>query len=371
MKDEVRRLKAAKVDVILIRVGVEGRWNIEVTSGSDAPAFTPNLRVMPFPQFRQHVADFLLWLDPGLVHIHSFVGLDWSATVDFMMLIRESGAPYHFTLHDYSVVCHRNNLVLTNDRYCGLAAIERCRLCVATDPNYPEAVDPAVLRATYAGFLEGADRVQAPSRDIADRLHGAGARYAIDVEPHAEERLDIPTMRPGADASVITVVTIGAIGAHKGSRIILSLARDARTRNLPIRYHIVGHSDVSNSMVEAGVDETGRFLKTKDAVQAVASLSPQLIFLPSIWPETWSYTLSMSLAIGVLPVVFDIGAPAARLRDKGFGVILPYELVDDIPALNDRLIELGFRENVDARDRDIDMSRDPEPLPRMLNWRDS
>ena len=363
VKEELRRCEDAKVDVILIRVGVEGRWNIEITSGVGAPAFTPNLRVMPFPQFRQHLADFLLWLDAGLIHIHSFVGLNWTSTVELMTLIRDSGTPYHFTLHDYSVVCHRNNLVLANNRYCGLADIERCRLCVATDWNYPEAIDPAVLRATYARFLEGADRVQAPSCDLADRLRGAGARYAIDVEPHAEERLDAPTMRSIVEASVVTVVTIGAIGAHKGSRIILGLARDAKTRNLPIRYHIIGHSDISDAMAEAGVNETGRFLKTEDAMRAVTSLHPQLIFLPSIWPETWSYTLSMSLAFGVMPVVFDIGAPAARIRDEGFGVILPYELVDDIPTLNNRLVELGLRTSADPRD--VDMFRDPKlPIRR-------
>ncbi len=367
VKDELRRFKLAKVDVILIRVGVEGRWNIEITSEVGAPAFTPNLRVMPFPQFRQHLADFLLWLDPGLIHIHSFVGLEWGATVEFMSLIRESGAPYHFTLHDYSVVCHRNNLVLTNNRFCGLADIERCRLCVATDRDYPEAIDPAVLRATYARFLDGAERVQAPSHDIADRLRSAGAKYAIDVEPHAEERFEIPTIRPSTDASVVTVVTIGAIGAHKGSRIILSLARDAKTRKLPISYHIIGHSDMTGDMINAGVDETGRFLTTKDAMQAVASLSPQLILLPSIWPETWSYTLSMSLAIGVTPVVFDIGAPAARVRAEGFGVILPYELIDDIAALNDRLVELGSRNNADARA--VDVPSDLQSSPRLASWR--
>ena len=365
VKEELRRFEAEKSDVILIRVGVEDRWNIEITSGTGARAFTPNLRVMPFMPFRQHLADFLSWLDPALIHVHSFVGLDWAATVEFMTLIRESGTPYHFTLHDYSVVCHRNNLVLTSNRYCGLAEIERCRLCVTTDPNYPEAVDPAVLRATYARFLEGASRVQAPSRDIAERLHEAGARYAIDVEPHAEERLDVPAVRHDADASVVTVVTIGAIGAHKGSRIILSLARDAKMRDLPIRYHIVGHSDISGDMVEAGVGETGRFLTTKDALEAVASLRPHLIFLPSIWPETWSYTLSMSLAIGVTPVVFDIGAPAARIRDGGFGVILPYTLIDDILALNDRLVELGSRRNADARD--VDVSRASKLSPCLPN----
>ena len=348
VKNEVRRFKTAGVDVILIRVGVEDRWNIEITSGTGAHAFTPNLRAMPFPQFRPHLTDFLLWLDPGLIHVHSFVGLDWGATVEFMKLIRENGAPYRFTLHDYSVVCHRNNLVLTNNRYCGLAGLERCRLCVATDQSYPEAVDPAVLRASYAHFLEGADRVLAPSRDIADRLRSFGVNYVIDVEPHAEEQLEVPIIQPRADTSVITVVTIGAVGAHKGSRILLSLARDAKTRDLPIRYCIIGYSDIPDDMVRAGVSETGRFSKTEDAVQTIASLSPQLIFLPSIWPETWSYTLSIGLALGITPVVFDIGAPAARIRDVGYGEILPYNLVDDILALNDRLVELGSKKDVDV-----------------------
>ena len=364
VREETRRFEAAGIDVILVRVGLNSPWNIEITSGSSAPPFTPNLRLMAFHQFRDHLADFLAWLAPTAIHVHSFAGFEWNATVALMELIRDSGAPYYFTLHDYSVVCHRNNLVLASNRYCGLAEVERCRACVATDPAYPQAIDPTVLRATYAGFLEGAARVLAPSRDIADRLHGAGARYAIAVVPPADEPLAAPAMRAAAASSLVTVVTLGAIGAHKGSRVILSLARDAKARELPIRYGIIGYSDIPDDMLGAGVEESGRFLKSEDAMLTVAALSPQLIFLPAIWPETWSYTLSMSMATGVTPVVFDIGAPAARLREAGVGVILPYALIDDIPALNERLIELARGPDAASRD-DGGTTRDLQsrPLP--------
>ncbi len=361
VKNETRRLEVAGVDVVLIRVGVKAPWNIEIASGASAPPFMPNLRPVSFYHFREHLADFLSWLRPQAIDVHSFVGFEWDATVQLMALIASSGAPYHYMLHDYSVVCQRHNLVRADNRYCGLAEVERCRACMAMDRSYPHVIDPAVLRATYARFLEGAARVRAPSRDIAERLHHVGARYAIDVVPHADEALSVPALVARADDAVITIATLGAIGAHKGSRIILSLARDAKARDLPVRYRIVGYSDIPDDLATVGVKESGRFLKSEDAMQSLASIGPQLVFLPSIWPETWSYTLSMTMAMGLTPVVFDIGAPAARLREAGVGVVLPYALIDDIGALNDRLIALGGGHGV-PRDHDGRGSVSTQPL---------
>ena len=41
---------------------------------------------------------------------------------------------------------------------------------------------------------------------------------------------------------------------------------------------------------------------------------PDLAFLPSIWPETWCFTLSEAWAAGLYAVVFDLGAQAERMR---------------------------------------------------------
>ena len=56
-----------------------------------------------------------------------------------------------------------------------------------------------------------------------------------------------------------------------------------------------------------------------------------------MWPETYSYALSIALRNRIFPVCFDIGAPARRIRHAGFGRVLPYELVFDPRKLNDRL----------------------------------
>ena len=279
------------------------------------------------------------------IHLHSLVDFDWRATTKAFDLVRASGLPYYYTLHDYSVLCHRNSLVLTDGRYCGLPDVEACRRCVAGDRSYPEALDPAVRRDSYGAFLEGATAVFAPSRDIADRLHRAGARYVVAIRPHEEAEIvtpRIPAKRfPARKHDPLDIVVVGAIGAHKGSAVLLALARDAKARDLPLRFHVVGYTNVKAELKDLGVTETGAYADNDEAAARVEAIAPAVMLVPSIWPETFCYTLSLAFRFGVMPVVFDLGAQAARVREAGFGVVMPLALVDDPAALNDRLLDLS------------------------------
>ncbi|HEX8076235.1 MAG TPA: hypothetical protein VF511_00360, partial [Chthoniobacterales bacterium] len=264
-----------------------------------------------------------------------------------MDLIRDLGIPYRFTLHDYSIGCHRNDLIRSDTRrYCGLAPVETCRICIARDPGYPEAIDPALRRETYAEFLRGAELVLAPSQDIASRLKEHGADYDITVQAHDDERFAPVVQAHAPKSRLVNFVTFGAVGFHKGSHVILALARDAARRNLPIRYHIVGYTDVDSEMAREGVTVTGAYDHDGEAMEKARALAADRIFLPSIWPETYSYTLSMAFAMQCRPVVFDIGAQAERIRRVGFGDILPYDLMFDTKALNESLIELVMTERL-------------------------
>ena len=40
-----------------------------------------------------------------------------------------------------------------------------------------------------------------------------------------------------------------------------------------------------------------------------------LVFIPSIWPETFSYTTEEAINMGVAVACFNIGAPAERNKD--------------------------------------------------------
>ncbi len=335
------RLRDEGVAVVHLRVGVKDRWSVELVSEAPDAPFLPNLPPTSIHQMRDLLGEFLGRLSPMAIHLHSLVGFDWNAATSLLSLVRATGLPYFFTLHDYSIVCHRNDLVLTDGRYCGLPAVDACRLCVEGDRSYPEALDPLVRRESYDAFLQGARAVFAPSRDIADRLASAGASYAVTVRPHEEEPFDVaPIISPAT--GVVTVVVVGAIGAHKGSRVLLNLARDAKGRGLPIRFHLVGYSDVTEALKGVEVEETGRYRDDDEAAEQVAAIGPTCILLPSIWPETFCYTLSLAFRLGVPPVVFDLGAQAERVKRAGFGFVLPAALVDDPSVLNDRLLSLPY-----------------------------
>jgi hypothetical protein len=65
--------------------------------------------------------------------------------------------------------------------------------------------------------------------------------------------------------------------------------------------------------------------------------------LPAIWPETWSFVLIDVLKQGLTVIVFDIGAPAARLRRLGRGRVLPFALAADTDKLMATRLELRDR----------------------------
>ena len=135
---------------------------------------------------------------------------------------------------------------------------------------------------------------------------------------------------------------LGAIGPHKGSSVVHALARDARRRRLALAFTIVGYSDIPERMEALGVTETGRYAGSEEALALLARHDIDLILIPSIWPETYCYTLSIGLVSGLPVAVFDLGAPADRLRAAGTGHRLDPALANDPGQMNDRLLALDL-----------------------------
>ena len=168
-----------------------------------------------------------------------------------------------------------------------------------------------IFRRQQTGGQKAATAVFAPSEDIRNRLEVTGALYDVVLRSHEEAPLnDAPVPRPPRKPKLIDIFAIGAIGAHKGSRVLLNLAREAKARSLPIRHHIVAYSDLTSEMTGAGVTETGHYDSETEAIDRLTKIRPSCVFLPSIWPDTFCFTLSIAFALGIPPVVFDLGAQA-------------------------------------------------------------
>ena len=71
--------------------------------------------------------------------------------------------------------------------------------------------------------------------------------------------------------------------------------------------------------VTGGYDEA-------EAVELIRAQHAERGFLPALWPETWSYTLSQIWQAGLEVVAFDLGAPAERIRATRRGSVLPFGL---------------------------------------------
>ncbi|MCJ2022343.1 glycosyltransferase, partial [Methylobacterium sp. E-065] len=365
LDDLIAQARAEGTPVVLLQIDRTRNLAVHVAYRGAAFLYLPNLDSLYLPRDADELAGFVARLAPRLIHVHSLAGLRWAAARAIMDVVAGSGRPYAWTLHDYSPVCHRNHLVQPDGRYCGLAAVAECRGCLARDADGFEEPDPGERRATFGRFLSGAARVFAPSSDTAGRIGRVYRDLAITVRPHAEPERAVRTTARHRPGRVRRVAVLGGISMPEGGLVLQALAADARERDQPLLFTIAGYCDpaLEGGLERAGVTQTGRYAtddptldrEARAALQIaetgrhweddetfdlVTQVSADLILLPAIWPETYSYALTLALRTGLPVAAFDLGAPADRLRADPDGHLLPYALADDPSTCNDRLLAI-------------------------------
>ena len=94
-----------------------------------------------------------------------------------------------------------------------------------------------------------------------------------------------------------------------------------------------------DKLIQNGVYVTGKYSE-KDSKSTLESLNPSIVWLPSIWPETYSYTLSIVFESGLPLMAFDIGAIASRVRANQYeALLMPITMVEDVGLVCKSLID--------------------------------
>ncbi len=240
-----------------------------------------------------------------------------------MAVVAGAGAPYAWTLHDYSPVCHRNHLVQPDGRYCGLAPVSECRSCLAVD------ADGSRSRIRASGGRRSGRSWRAPRgcsrRPPTRRPDPRGVPdLSVTVRPHVEPERSVRSTALQRLGSVRRVAVLGGISMPEGGLVLQALATDARKRDLPLRFAIVGYSDpvLTGALERAGVHrdgklfiddptldqparaalqiaETGRHWDDDETLDLVDRISADLVLLTAISPETYSYALTPALRTGL------------------------------------------------------------------------
>lgn len=264
---------------------------------------------------------FLLELGIGHVHFHHAMGLHprvWRLPNDL-----ECG--YDLTVHDYYIV--NGNPTLTNDQaqFVSEEAADFDALCAGHYPLPPE-VTAHQWRENQKLLVEGTDRMIFPSQDCFLRFQNffdmknpviAWHPDYLSSQPYPQPHWTFPSDRP------LRVLVLGALSREKGADHLEAVATALRDDN--IEFHLLGYAyrGLSENVVTHGPYDNKRVYELVD------ELAPDVVWFPALWPESYSYTLSIALHCGLPVVVPNIGAFVERVQDRPFSVICEWDRSKD------------------------------------------
>jgi len=286
------------------------------------------------PDEMEALTSLLRALGVERIHIHHVHALP-RAVLELPRLV---GIPYDCTLHDYYAICPQYHLVTEDGRYCGEPDAAGCAACLAKRPGQ-WGMDIATWRGVFRDLLHGAERVIAPSRDVARRIGRYFPELRVTVLAHPET--PAPAVSP-----FVRVVTLGNLSPEKGLHVVAACAKDAQVRSLPLSFRVLGPTtEALPQWPEAALSVHGEYSEAH-LPRLFAAESPDVFWFPAQVPETYSYTLSLAMTTGLPIVASDLGALPERLANYPQAVIVPWNASPE--TWNEILSKIGKRERVEA-----------------------
>ena len=245
----------------------------------------------------------------------------------------ELDCEYDVTVHDYFSICPRVNLLTENDAFCGEPAEKGCSECLGKmgvhDSSFLQLNDLGGTIKEWRGYffekLAGARKVITPSKDTKSRMEKYLPLKNIEALYHPET-VEIIKFETNPKSESINIGFIGAIGPHKGLQVIKNLASEIASSNSDAKITIIGYTSDDGYFDRYDfVKITGPY-KKKDLKDVMLGAEIDVIFLASIWPETFSYTYSEVVRFGYPIVSFNYGAVVERSVDNSSVLLVDFAI---------------------------------------------
>ncbi|MEM7212042.1 MAG: glycosyltransferase [Pseudomonadota bacterium] len=319
VSEEIERFTQEGASVFVMSRGSTGFDTVRLRHVRAGPL--PTLEAMPLGHGRLWA--ILATLNLSEVRIHHLIDFPVTAPALFREHFQAMGVRYSFTMHDYFAVCPRINMADLGGMYCGEPDAAGCRACLLRRGSAAGRPDVLEWRARYRALFNGAFEVNVPDPDVADRLHGHFPELRnVQIRPHEApvlaHRLEVARREPGP----LRVAVIGAIGPIKGVDVLFATALRAQRRMDGPKFTVIGYTHNDRAARACGISVTGAY-DNAEVDLLIERADPDVIWIPSTWPETYCYTLSIALRSGRPVAGFAIGAIATRLRAAGHGHLIP------------------------------------------------
>jgi len=179
-------------------------------------------------------------------------------------------------------------------------------------------------RDMWKALLLVCDEILVFSEDSKKRMEQVfGTLRSLSLQPHKPKRIEA-IAKQWFHGDGVTIGLLGALGRHKGKAVVQEMLDIIHAEERNVRIVLIGYTDAVDWEEKYGahVHITGPYLQNQLS-QYVIENEIDIIFIPAIWPETFSYTTEEAMMMDIPVVSFPIGAPPERIVQYEKGMVLP------------------------------------------------
>jgi hypothetical protein len=193
------------------------------------------------------------------------------------------------------------------------------RLAVPYDVSVHDFRRISLLPDRTRPFIEGAARVFVPNIFAAERVlrHYPDASVLVVPLEQLEGPADEPSTAPTViEDETLRILTIGSLRAAQGADILEAAAIDARRRDLPLEFHLLGSAVPPLAAFPGSNLHIYEPRGERDLIQSIHRVDPHLCWFPWREPEVGSVDLGAALHAGLPVIASDLGDVRERLAGR-------------------------------------------------------
>ncbi len=309
---------------VILRVGsVSYRWNIElvtqagkITCYSDSEEdLTQLLNLLP----RRKVIYSCTVGDPDPIETPNFLS----------KLVRPQDSA-ELLFHDYYPISPSYTLLDSDGIYRGPVVPPKSDPAHTTRRRNGATISLEEWQDAWLSFAKLATLVVF-SADSAERVAAVwpALKEQISIRPHSLRfKMAAPAILD-SDATPV-LATLGDIAFQKGAKIVQDLATKSQKGDLGFRLVVIGRIDPAYSLPKT-TKVHGRY-RVEDIPHLIQAYGITHWLIPSIWPETFCYTVHEALTTGLPVLSFDIGAQGDAVKHAENGILLPLDDPHNLPT---------------------------------------
>jgi len=237
-----------------------------------------------------------------------------------------------FYVHDYYAICPSFNLLNHEIKFCNIPEnLQECNRCLKFNEtvkdgsklfsSFASDIDSKVWRSEWLNLLRKSD-ITCFSHSSKEILLKAYPEIKnISIVPHSVNWITKMESVDRKKSNTVHIAIIGHLTIHKGLNEVRKMLSYIENNNLDIKITVIGDVIDEFKTLNFNTNILGAYEKDNLA-NILIEYKVDIAFIPSICPETFSYTTEEIILMNFPLAVFNIGAPAERVKKYEHGIVI-------------------------------------------------